>query len=125
MHVGVPMLQPHRVGEIYRVEKTPFQICINALFVNHLTTLKLLSTMRRKYNVLIRFTVWLIENYWQKRFGIYYNKKYRICCRFYPKCSDYAILALKKYGFFKGVVLTYKRIRRCTNENTDSCYDYP
>ncbi|HAA89706.1 MAG: Putative membrane protein insertion efficiency factor [Thermoanaerobacterales bacterium 50_218] len=35
------------------------------------------------------------------------------CCRFYPSCSDYAIVALKKYGLFKGLLLAAKRVLRC------------
>ena len=34
-------------------------------------------------------------------------------CRFQPSCSQYAIDALKKYGFFKGSWLAAKRIFRC------------
>jgi putative membrane protein insertion efficiency factor len=34
-------------------------------------------------------------------------------CRFYPTCSQYAIEALKKYGFFKGSYLSIKRILKC------------
>jgi uncharacterized protein len=34
-------------------------------------------------------------------------------CRFYPTCSQYAILALEKYGFFKGSFLAIKRIIKC------------
>jgi len=34
-------------------------------------------------------------------------------CRFYPSCSDYAILALEKYGVLKGSFLAIKRILRC------------
>ena len=34
-------------------------------------------------------------------------------CRFYPTCSNYAIEALEKYGFFKGWFLAIKRIIRC------------
>jgi len=34
-------------------------------------------------------------------------------CRFYPSCSSYAIEALEKYGFFKGVFLAIKRIVKC------------
>lgn len=35
------------------------------------------------------------------------------CCRFTPTCSQYAIEAYKKHGFFKGTVLTVWRILRC------------
>ena len=34
-------------------------------------------------------------------------------CRFYPTCSNYAIEAIEKYGFFKGWFLAIKRIIRC------------
>lgn len=34
-------------------------------------------------------------------------------CRFCPSCSEYALDALKKYGFVKGLWLTVKRIARC------------
>ncbi len=34
-------------------------------------------------------------------------------CRFYPTCSDYSKQALKKYGFFKGLYLSVKRVLRC------------
>jgi uncharacterized protein len=34
-------------------------------------------------------------------------------CRFTPTCSDYAIEALKKHGFFKGAWLAIRRISRC------------
>ncbi|HZK00157.1 MAG TPA: membrane protein insertion efficiency factor YidD [Tissierellaceae bacterium] len=34
-------------------------------------------------------------------------------CRFYPTCSQYSLLAYKKYGFIKGSYLTIKRILRC------------
>ncbi|MBR4903982.1 MAG: membrane protein insertion efficiency factor YidD [Selenomonadaceae bacterium] len=35
------------------------------------------------------------------------------CCRFVPTCSNYAIDALKKYGWAHGGLLTLKRILRC------------
>lgn len=34
-------------------------------------------------------------------------------CRFVPTCSEYGIIAFKKYGFIKGFALTAKRILRC------------
>ncbi|MBQ1209602.1 MAG: membrane protein insertion efficiency factor YidD [Bacteroidales bacterium] len=34
-------------------------------------------------------------------------------CRFTPTCSQYAMEAFKKYGPFKGLYLTVKRILRC------------
>ncbi|MEL7570899.1 MAG: membrane protein insertion efficiency factor YidD [Eubacteriaceae bacterium] len=34
-------------------------------------------------------------------------------CRFYPTCSEYSIQAFEKYGFFKGLYLSTKRILKC------------
>lgn len=34
-------------------------------------------------------------------------------CRFVPTCSDYAIEAIGKYGVFKGLFLSAKRILKC------------
>ena len=35
------------------------------------------------------------------------------CCRFSPTCSEYAIEAFRKRGFFAGLILTVWRILRC------------
>ena len=37
----------------------------------------------------------------------------RMNCRFEPSCSDYAILSLQKYGFFRGVKKSIARLKRC------------
>jgi len=34
-------------------------------------------------------------------------------CRFTPTCSQYSIEAFKKYGLFKGFILTVKRLSKC------------
>ena len=34
-------------------------------------------------------------------------------CRYVPTCSEYAMIALQRYGFVKGTYLTLKRILRC------------
>ena len=34
-------------------------------------------------------------------------------CRFYPTCSEYALIALKHHGAIKGSWLAAKRIARC------------
>ena len=34
-------------------------------------------------------------------------------CVFFPTCSEYTILAVKKYGVLKGLYLGLKRILRC------------
>lgn len=46
-------------------------------------------------------------------------------CRFYPTCSQYAIMAIQKYGLLVGMKKTYFRLLRCRPDNFDSCIDFP
>jgi putative membrane protein insertion efficiency factor len=46
-------------------------------------------------------------------------------CRFYPSCSEYASLAIKKHGFLKGIRKIYNRLLKCRPDNFDSCIDFP
>jgi len=51
---------------------------------------------------------------------IYQNlkpKKWYGCCIYEPSCSEYSIMALKKYGLIKGVSLTIKRIKKCDHNH--------
>ena len=34
-------------------------------------------------------------------------------CKYIPRCSDYGIIAIEKYGAIKGSLLTLKRILKC------------
>lgn len=44
-------------------------------------------------------------------------------CRFYPSCSQYSIEAIEKYGTFKGMSLTLRRISRCHPYSKYGGYD--
>jgi len=46
-------------------------------------------------------------------------------CRFTPSCSEYAILAIRKYGFFSGFVRSGWRILRCNPLNKHTGWDPP
>ncbi len=35
------------------------------------------------------------------------------CCRFYPTCSEYAIIAIRRYGPFRGAFAGLMRLLRC------------
>lgn len=43
--------------------------------------------------------------------------RYRGRCRFNPTCSEYMILAIKKYGTIKGIKTGRNRISRCVYPN--------
>jgi len=47
----------------------------------------------------------------------------RQSCRFEPSCSNYMILAILKYGSFKGILKGLKRIFKCRYPNGG--IDYP
>jgi len=34
-------------------------------------------------------------------------------CRFYPSCSEYALQAVKRYGLWRGLWLSLRRILKC------------
>ena len=44
----------------------------------------------------------LIPGFWHK------------CCRYSPTCSEYAIIAITRFGALKGMYLSIKRILRCS-----------
>ncbi|MFY0631184.1 MAG: membrane protein insertion efficiency factor YidD [Flavobacteriaceae bacterium] len=52
------------------------------------------------------------------------RRKYSKCLH-YPSCSNYAILALKKYGFIKAVKLSRKRYYDCNPFSHRPYIDYP
>jgi uncharacterized protein len=45
-------------------------------------------------------------------------------CRFYPSCSEYAILSLQKYGVLKAAAKISLRLLRC-NPISRGGIDYP
>lgn len=47
----------------------------------------------------------------------------RATCLFIPNCSDYMILAIKKFGTVKGVRMGLERLKRCEHPNGGE--DYP
>ncbi len=49
----------------------------------------------------------------------------RLKCRFHPTCSEYAIIAIKKYGLFLGIKKSYHRLSKCRPDNLDTCIDLP
>jgi len=59
-------------------------------------------------NVLKKVALILITGYRK-----YISPLKKPSCIFVPTCSQYALDALNKYGFFKGVYLTIKRVLRC------------
>ena len=65
--------------------------------------------------------LWLIVKKIPAQLAIFLIRCYQVvlsphfpsACRFEPTCSQYGIESFRKYGFFKGFLLTAKRILRC------------
>lgn len=60
---------------------------------------------------------------YKKFFSPFISKRVR--CRFYPTCSEYSKLAVKKHGLIKGLKLTTIRLKKCNPNNFDSVIDFP
>jgi len=65
-----------------------------------------------------RIVIFLIRLY--QRYGSY---EIRSMCLFIPNCSEYMVLAIKKYGLIKGIKKGIKRFNRCCDPNGG--IDYP
>ena len=62
--------------------------------------------------------IWLVRLY--QRLA---PRRLRKSCRFHPTCSEYMILAVKKYGVVRGFFKGVNRIGRCSTPNGG--VDYP
>ncbi|MDQ0254772.1 putative membrane protein insertion efficiency factor [Evansella vedderi] len=76
-----------------------------------------------KFSKVVLFLLLEIIRFYQKRISPIKPK--RIKCRFYPTCSQYAVLSLKKYGVRKGILKIINRLVRCRPDNYESCIDFP
>lgn len=52
------------------------------------------------------------------------RRKYSKCLH-HPSCSNYGILALKKYGLFKAIKLTVSRYKDCHPFSNREYLDFP
>lgn len=39
-----------------------------------------------------------------------------VACRYRPTCSDYSIQAVERFGIWRGLYLTFKRLFACTDD---------
>lgn len=81
--------------------------------------------MEPNYNFFVQISIWAITKIWHGKIGRTHNQKKNIVCPFVPSCSNYAILALQKYGFIKGWFMTFQRLKRCHNKPDCGTRDFP
>ena len=57
----------------------------------------------------MKYIVLMLIKFYQKIISPLFPKN----CKYYPTCSSYSFEAFKRYGFFKGFILSFWRILRC------------
>ncbi len=61
-----------------------------------------------------KFLVAVIDKYQKIGGG---ERMFSVECNYTPSCSEYTKQAIVKYGAIKGLIIGFKRIRRCTDKN--------
>jgi putative membrane protein insertion efficiency factor len=46
-------------------------------------------------------------------------------CNFSPSCSQFGLMAIKKYGFFLGILMASDRLQRCNGRSLEHYPIYP
>jgi hypothetical protein len=80
--------------------------------------------MKRNISLFEKISTFIIVEIHQKKLSPKLNKM-GSKCRFYPSCSNYGLMAIKKYGVIRGWIKTIGRIWRCNPWNMSSHVDYP
>lgn len=103
-------------------------LCVSAvisLFVYDLSKSALWAVLTGVFVILAviivflkRVVIWMVKLYQKLAPDSVRNR-----CRFEPSCSQYMILAIEKYGLFKGLKKGWNRLKRCVPPN--SGYDLP
>lgn len=113
-----------KIIDYYGIEDQVFNILKP---VNYILTINIKTLYGR-----VAAAIFLLELFvFRKNVAIFMVRMYqkfapesiRDKCLFEPCCSNYMIMAIEKYGFFKGVYKGMKRIRRCRLPNGG--IDYP
>lgn len=55
------------------------------------------------------FTLLLFVEFYRTHLSVYFGRS----CKFYPSCSEYAVVALKSHSFYRALSLIGIRVCRC------------
>jgi putative component of membrane protein insertase Oxa1/YidC/SpoIIIJ protein YidD len=72
-------------------------------------------------NPVVAVVVALYRHSWVRT---YMHRNGERCC-FVPSCSEYSLLAVQRYGFWRGLLLIGDRFRRCTPLYSGEYVDFP
>ena len=59
-------------------------------------------------NIISKVSIKIIKGY-----KFFVSPLFGNSCRYFPTCSEYSIEAIENYGFFKGLLISLKRILSC------------
>ena len=59
-------------------------------------------------NIISKVSIKIIKGY-----KFFISPLFGNSCRYFPTCSEYSIEAIENYGFFKGLLISLKRIFSC------------
>ena len=78
--------------------------------------------MEHHNDSIVRLVVFLYRHSWVRKRLHRHSKN---VCFFVPSCSEYAILATRKYGFIRGLIVIGGRFRRCSGGYQGDYLDFP
>lgn len=61
----------------------------------------------------MRKVLFFLIRAYQIIFSPFVHPLFRSSCAFFPSCSEYGLVAIKKHGVFKGGALAFLRVLRC------------
>jgi putative component of membrane protein insertase Oxa1/YidC/SpoIIIJ protein YidD len=79
-------------------------------------------TLQSYNDWIVRFAVFLYRKSW---IHTWKHRNDKHLCHFVPSCSEYAILATRKYGLIRGLILIGGRFRRCNSAYQGDYLDFP
>ena len=95
-------------------------ICIGSYF--HSKDISLRNTFFYSLLILFAFTLRFSLIWFVRLYQFYAKSETRLRCCMTPSCSEYAVLAFKKYGAIIGTIKAIRRLLRC---HPPGGVDYP
>ena len=114
------MIREIAVGDLYLYFALPLALLL-ALAAAFTVGVILIPGLYRLLLILFAVPLYFILKYLAIGSVLMYKafapSEMRDSCRFEPTCSTYMIIAIKKYGLFRGVYRGVRRIMRCHPPN--------
>lgn len=117
-YAAIIFIAVHLISAVLLTYIVEFVLKEAKIVLNIKTILLYCMIVALEFCITMRYTlVWLVKIYQR-----YARAEIRLRCCMTPSCSEYAIIALKKYGVIRGIIKTIKRLKRC---HPPGKIDYP